>query len=254
MKINFLILTWGEDLERAQNFKFCLLRLKKLCNFLNSNSIQTSTYPFCFGKVKLTDDSYHSNLFELKYHKSFKINYAIKKMINNNDFADVFCLVDCDVFLLEETFLNFLDYIKNTNFQKKYLASRWLDTSSREDFDFENNTIKNNLKIDQIRGSDAGGLFLVDFNILLKIGGFDERYVVWGAEDDDVSKRLERYGLEKEHVKFYPVHIKHERLDTENKNSPINNNEKTYYLNQIKICNEDQSIVRPTILNNYYVG
>jgi GT2 family glycosyltransferase len=253
MKINFLILTWGEDLDRAQNFKFCLIRLKKLCNFLNLNNIQTVVYPFCFGKFKLTEDSYHSDLSALTYHKSFKTNYAIKQIIKNNDTGDLLCYIDADIFVLEQNFLNLMNYLKNTNFKEKYLTSRWLDTDSREDFDFEKNTIKNDLKINQVRGSDASGLFIVDFNILLKIGGFDERYTVWGAEDDDMCGRLERFGLEKEYMDFHPIHIKHKRLDTADPNSPVNHHEKIYYLNQVKICQQDKSITRATILNNYYL-
>ena len=65
--------------------------------------------------------------------------------------------------------------------------------------------------------------------------------------------RLERFGLKKEYMNFYPIHIKHKRLDTENPNSPVSNHEKTYYLNQVKICQQDMSIIRPTILNNYYI-
>jgi len=83
MKINFIIQTWGEDLERVENFRFCLHRLKILCNFLNLNNISTSIYPFCFGNLKLTEDSYHSNLSALTYHKSFKTNYAIKQIVKN---------------------------------------------------------------------------------------------------------------------------------------------------------------------------
>lgn len=248
-----MILTWSEDLERAQNFRFSLARLKELCRFLNINKIETSIYPFCFGRTKLTEDSYHSDLSALTYHKSFKINYVIKQMLENKDQGDLLCLVDSDIVVLENNFFNLLDYIKNTDFKQKYLTGRWLDTDSREYFDFEKNTIKSILNISKIRGSDAGGLFIVDFNILLDMGGFDERFTVWGAEDDDMSNRLQRAGLIREYTDFYPIHIKHERLDTENKNSPVNNREKVYYLNQVKICQKDQSIVRPTILNNYYI-
>lgn len=253
MKINFIIQTWGEDLERVQNFKFCLNRLKVLSDFLKIHDIETKIYPFCFGAIKITEDSFHSDLSALTYHKSFKTNYAIKQMIKDNNIADVLCYIDADIFVLEQDFINLLSYLKQTNFKQKYLTSRWLDTDSRDYFDFENDVIKENIKISKMRGSDASGLFIVDFDILLKIGGFDERYTVWGAEDDDMCRRLERYGLQKEYMNFYPIHIKHKRLDTENKDSPVNNHEKKYYLNQVKICQEDQSIVRPTILNNYYI-
>lgn len=250
MKIVFAILTWGSKEERKENFKFSLFQLKKLTNFLKANNIECSIYPYCFGKEKLTEDSFHSNLEFLNYHKSFKLNYVIKNIIEKKENPDIFCLIDCDILILEKNFQKILFYLQNTNFNNTHLTARWYDSANRNDFNFQNFSIKDNLSIETVRGSDAGGVFLVNFEILKNIGGFDERFTVWGGEDNDISLRLERIGVKQEYMNFYFLHIKHQRID---ENLILGTKDKDIYLNQVKIAQNDKSVVRPTLINDYYV-
>ena len=250
MKIAFVILTWGDAQERKENFKFSLNSVKKLSNFLNYNGISSQVFPYCFGKEKLTDDSNHINLESLEYYRSFKINYVIKDLIIKNQEPEIFCCLDSDIFTLDRDFNNFLGYVKNTNFKEKFLTARWYDSADRNAFDFNNYTHSDNMPIETIRSSDASGFFLVDFLTLKNMGGYDERFTVWGGEDNDIAYRLQRMGVKQEYMDFFFLHIKHARI---NEVTILDTKDKDLYLNQVKIVDQDKSIIRPTIVNNYYI-
>ena len=251
MKIAFVILTWGEDKERKENFKFSLNRVKKLSNFLNENGVIAKVFPYCFGREKLTEDSIHVNLEPLEYYRSFKINYVIKDLIMKNEEPEIFCCLDSDIFALDRNFDNFLQYVKNTNFKEKFLTARWYDSADRNAFDFNFYTHSDNIAIETIRSSDASGFFLVDFLTLKNIGGYDERFTVWGGEDNDIAYRLQRMGIKQEYMDFYFLHIKHARI---NEKTILDTKDKDLYLNQVKIVDIDKSVIRPTIINNYYIN
>lgn len=249
MKIAFAILTWGESTERKENFKFSLFQLKKLVSFLTEKGLECSIYPYCFGREKI-ENSFHINLKELNYHRSFKINYVLKSIIADEIQPDIFCCLDSDIFILEQDYEKFLNYINNTNFKNTFLTAKWYDSFSREDFNFNDYTYSSNIRVETIRSSDASGFFLVDFEILKFIGGYDERFTVWGGEDNDIAKRLQKIGIKQEYMNFFFMHLKHERLNEVN---ILNTEFKDLYLNQVKIAQTDSSIVRPTLLNDYYV-
>jgi predicted glycosyltransferase involved in capsule biosynthesis len=250
MHIVFVIVNWGEKQERKENFKFSAHQIKKLISFLEKNDIQCSLHLYCFGKENLLKDSTHINLEALNYHRSFKINYAIKDILNKKIQPDIFCCLDSDIFILEQDYKNFLNYINNTNFKNTYLTAKWYDSSHREDFNFDKYTYINNIRIETMRASDASGFFLVDFKVLKSIGGYDERFTVWGGEDNDLCIRLHKMNIQKQWMDFFFIHLKHERL---NEITILETEYKDLYLNQVKIAQNDKSIVRPTLINDYYV-
>jgi len=251
MKIAFVILTWGESQERKENFKFTLNSVHKLSKFLNGNGITTKVFPYCFGREKLTEDSIHVNLESLEFYKSFKLNYIIKDLIIKNEEPEIFCGIDCDIFALDKNFNNILEYIKNTNFKQKFLTAMWYDSADRNAFDFNSYTHSDNIVVETLRSSDASGFFFVDFLTLKNIGGYDERFTVWGGEDNDMAYRLQRAGLKQEYMDFYLLHIKHARM---NEVKILDTKDKDLYLNQVKIVDTDKSIIRPTIINNYHIN
>jgi hypothetical protein len=57
-----------------------------------------------------------------------------------------------------------------------------------------------------------GGVYLIDTNLLTKLGGFDENYVNWGAEDGEMLSRIMYSGLKHTIVptkNFSPFHLPH---------------------------------------------
>lgn len=63
-----------------------------------------------------------------------------------------------------------------------------------------------------LKDSNAGyvGLCLVDTSILQNISGFDEFYQVWGAEDDDLYKRLAIAGINRKQIDVDEIPVYHQ--------------------------------------------
>lgn len=58
----------------------------------------------------------------------------------------------------------------------------------------------------------AGGLFVLHRDAYLQLGGFDERFVGWGGEDDAMTMKLQRAGLALSEVGDEPaLHLWHPR-------------------------------------------
>jgi hypothetical protein len=58
----------------------------------------------------------------------------------------------------------------------------------------------------------AGGLFLIQREWLVRLGGFDERFRGWGGEDDAMTQKLRRSGVAMEHIDGPPaLHLWHPR-------------------------------------------
>jgi GT2 family glycosyltransferase len=58
----------------------------------------------------------------------------------------------------------------------------------------------------------AGGLFVIERETYLRIGGFDERFLGWGGEDDAMTAKLERAGVPLAEIGDEPaLHLWHPR-------------------------------------------
>ena len=58
----------------------------------------------------------------------------------------------------------------------------------------------------------AGGLFVIRREVYLRIGGFDERFLGWGGEDDAMSARIRRTKIATEEIAAPPaLHLWHPR-------------------------------------------
>jgi hypothetical protein len=58
----------------------------------------------------------------------------------------------------------------------------------------------------------AGGLFVIQRETYLRIGGFDERFLGWGGEDDAMTAKLERAGVPLAEIGDQPaLHLWHPR-------------------------------------------
>jgi len=58
----------------------------------------------------------------------------------------------------------------------------------------------------------GGGLFLIRRKTYLRLGGFDERFLGWGGEDDAMTRKLERAGIALSEIGEEPaLHLWHPR-------------------------------------------
>jgi len=60
----------------------------------------------------------------------------------------------------------------------------------------EENEVVNNENINRLNYMDYGGL-IVERKYLLEVNGYDETFLTWGGEDDDILRRLDLIGVKK---------------------------------------------------------
>lgn len=242
MKISINIPFWYSNQDRLDNLELsykCLVNLQK---YLIEKGLNVSINVFEFSK----DRQYFTNsIFSPiggNYNKSFKLNIALK-YLKENDSPDIVSFFDSDCFV------DLVDYDKVyeqlVNFDKlKYYCNNLTKLDKKE-------YLKDNLEVNKsfysyhnsgiING--LGGVWICDFNTLYEIGGFDERYIGWGKEDEDVGKRFWMKGLSFEQLNFKAYHLPH-KVEFSKGNLELRKIQDNIYLN-------DNTIIRATLLNNY---
>ena len=86
---------------------------------------------------------------------------------------------------------------------------------------------------------------MIDFRTIINICGFDERFKVWGGEDDDLRLRLERIRFYRINLQCTLYHLYHNTLIN---HANVENAEQ-----KKKQCEafEDKTIFRTTLLSQY---
>jgi len=241
-KISINIPFWYNKEDRLTNLKGSFKSLRNLQKYLTNNGLDVDINVFEFSEERQCFGGSVYLPVEKGYNKSIRLNYALKWLKQNRS-VDIVSFVDSDCVI------DTIDYTKVlkqfTNFDKsKYYCNNLTKLGKKEYFNeetlsltpfytFHNSGIINGL----------GGIWICDFNTLYEIGGFDERYTGWGREDEDVGKRLYLKGLEFEQLNFKVYHLPH----------PLEETKKEIEIRKLqdKIFLEENTIERPTLLNNY---
>lgn len=243
MTISINIPFWYTSEERLDNLKTCYFSLLNLRTYLEKNS----SFSFDVNVFEFSEERqyFKGSVYlpvEKGYNKSIRLNYALKWLKQNRS-VDIVSFIDSDCVVDTKDYPKILEQF--TNFDKsKYYCNNLTKLDKKEYFNLETLTLEpfyTFVNSGIING--LGGMWICDFDTLYEIGGFDERYTGWGLEDEDVGKRLYLKGLEFQQLDFRVYHLPHE----------IENTKKDTALRDIqkKIFIEDNSIVRPTLLNNY---
>jgi len=152
-------------------------------------------------KVKVMDLR-HGDFY---FNQSWLINIGIK-----NTSSPFFMRVDIDCILdpnfskmFMESFLNYLSkdyFISGSLYGHSDNKMNWIG------FDY-NKSFYNFLKLLPKRISNSH--IIVNKSKIIEINGYDERFEVWGGEDEDVERRLKSIGLKQLNDKFNLIHQDH---------------------------------------------
>lgn len=127
------------------------------------------------------------------WNKSNAINIGIK-----NSSCEYILILDIDLILPQNYITNLFSHIKDGLFITP--NAFYLDK------DYEINLGDLTFcKIPEKAIENFIGICLVKREILDSIHGYDEFYTVWGAEDDDIIKRLQLFGLNRKVVSAYDL-------------------------------------------------
>jgi len=214
MKIVINILYWDNgEKQRLDNTNLSWYMLNKFCTYAQEKGLDIEPFLFDFSEDKVLNEGIHISYPKGAYKRSEKINKVIKY---HSDKEVIFSVMDSDLILKEseyDAYVYLLKTLKLNNFYTFYLD----DLTSIQGVDFINNNLDYNEIQTQQRqmNPDLGALFFIDIKILKDVGGFDERFIVWGGEDNRLAQELVKKGIKKIVLPLKPLHLPHNHALTE---------------------------------------
>ena len=208
------------DSTRIRNVNFSWKELKKLSNYLNVNGVNSEASLYDFSPEQIIPDSIHISYPLGVYKKAEKTNIILK----DKKKYDFFMMIDCDAFFYEQDYETLLNLIKGLNkgdvctFDLAKLEDNVSDyivddtfIISKANWSYAYSGARENGPLRHHTGG-LGGVYLSDTELLLSLGGFDEKYEGWGGEDGDMMGRI--YYTDIPHsIKptntFAPFHLPH---------------------------------------------
>lgn len=205
---------------RIRNVNFSWEEIKKFTSFLKENDINAVCNLYDFSVDKITNESTHISYPLGVYKKAEKTNI----ILNDQKDYDFFMMVDCDAFFHKDDYIKFLELFKSLNsgdvvtFDLAKLEDRVSEYIIDGEFQIDNadwsyaySGNRNNGPLNGYLGG-LGGVYLCDTNLLIELGGFNEKYVGWGGEDGDMLDRIWSSKLThsfKPTKNFAPFHLPH---------------------------------------------
>lgn len=94
--------------------------------------------------------------------------------------------------------------------------------------------------ISRLRRSHIGGVHLFDRKTLIECGGYNENFISWGFEDNEIIERFKTLGVGMNRIADYPLmHLSHRRsVDSSKRNPYYRSNLREY--RRIARCSPDE--------------
>lgn len=230
---NINILYWDTGCSiRKQNTMVSWDMTKKMVNNLKERGLDIQCFLFEFGETFQFEDSIKIELKLEYYERSKKINVVLNHDVNKD--SKFLSIMDSDLFFIEEQYDEVYNDIKSIENSSRsiFYTYNLLDLNENQR-SYVLNTEFNSVDIEKLKESKdslvwrhswgsgtLGGYFIAPTNTMKKMGGFDENYITWGAEDDDALTRLKNHSSWVPQMNKGPYHLFH----------PKNTNDEKYYV------------------------
>lgn len=244
---NFCILYWDMGCEiRRQNTIVSWKELKKMTNYLMEKGLEFNAYMFEFGNNFIFEESIKISDPLEYYEKSKKNNLAINHPVN--DTCDFIAIMDSDLFFIEEQYDMIYNHIKEleNSSKKNFFTYNLMDISENERKEVLNTETIELIshKVKELSSKYIwrhsygagvlGGIFITPLKEIREMGGFDENFLTWGAEDDDAYVRLKMRCEWIPKMNQGPYHLWHPKNEKDNKYYiPVYSNE-YFKINKVK--------------------
>jgi SAM-dependent methyltransferase len=236
MKYSLNMLFWDNgDQDRYNNIHFTWPQLKKLTKYLNEKGVNSTCTLYDFSETKTIkiDEAIHIPTPKGDFKKSWKINRVIEKSQDSTFFS----LFDSDAFFCEADYSRVYNLLLDIHHDSFFVFNLY-DLMSTIGIDFSQATCNPDQFQLAFRHLNAlGGAYIIYTQALIDIGGFDERFICWGGEDEDMANRLVANGLNKHLIEIPLFHLPHARAKIEAIKTP-------QYQAQCHVLYNDKTIKR----------
>ena len=216
----------NNDKSRERNLHFILNYYKKYlpsCEIIvveqntNTDFLLTSDKVQKYLKIK-TEDNFFAKalLFNSGYNIS-RTDYIIM--------ADIDCVIDKNILENITDYYQYFDFHFVLPYSNKVYYLSEIETNrfiNEDDCNISQNQDKD---VDGLKVA-SGGLGIISSSNFYKVGGFDERFKGWGAEDDAFYNKCSIMGVPPHRLSYDLLHLHHNVFYTEDTN--YGNNLKTY--------------------------
>jgi predicted glycosyltransferase involved in capsule biosynthesis len=206
---------------RLRNVEFCWKELKNLWDYLTINNVYGNINLYDFSMDKIISDSIHISYPTGTYKKAEKTNIILKQQAN----CDFFMMIDSDAFFDISDYGLLLDIIKNlgsgdvvtfdlaklNDNTQDYIVNNIFD-KNLADWSYAYSGSRSNGPLFNGYSGGLGGVYICDTNLLVSLGGFDEKYTGWGGEDGDMLGRISYSSIPHKIIptkNFAPYHLPH---------------------------------------------
>jgi len=176
-------------------------------------------------------------LIFVDYGSDIEISKSVKVLIESYQFAKYIYIDTRGMFWNRAHALNIgaknvkgdillfydIDLIISSSFLEDLASIKFEDTFYTfscfylpQDFNYKLNLFSAGIHCEQ----NYVGLHAIKKDLFVSINGFDEYFMVWGGEDDDLYMRLSKKGLKRQHMNTSKYKIFHQWHSIESPNSP----------------------------------
>lgn len=243
MKFALVIQYWGDDPVREKNTIVCHKYWQAFVEFCKSNSDHEVVLHVHDWSGKLPFATKQFEPIDHEYMRAIRFNMSIKEV----EGADVFAPIDSDILILPRDFKQLESEMCLGQYRVFRLPT--YDIADERAVDYFAEELRDSCPFD-ITHRDSPAIAGVSFSPwerLNYVGGMDERLLVWGGEDNDLSQRLNWIGVRAVRSDIKSFHLPHVSLSHKSKGT-------IQYEKQLVILDFDKTVRRPTLLNGYNVG
>ena len=211
--ITFILTYMGADKYRQKNIDFVIKKIQSLPIVKQILVVEQ-------GMERTYFNEFIDIIFVKKpglFHKSLLYNIGVKYSK-----YDLLFFHDIDLFMNQKSYLKSIEDLKDYDVVDPYLTIMYFDeNSSKGIMKGLRKSGKRPYKI-LTSGVISGGCFLMKKEKFNEIGGFDERCIGYGYEDDvfDIKMKLNKLNI-KRNKEYYCVHLYHPCQKNEKRNFPI---------------------------------
>jgi hypothetical protein len=213
-KVSYIILYKEEFPERFDNLIMLLEMLEKYfgsqleIQIIEQDTSSKLKLPFNRPNIK------HTFIYnDRPFNRSWSFNVAINKTNKT-----VYAFADTDIIMKREQLIHAIAETEYYEAVNPFKEGMWdiIDNFVVSVFKAQKE-VNENIKGVNVRGvSPGGGLIFFTKDALLKIGGWDEGFEGWGAEDDAFNFKIKSKNISMISLPYNSFHLPHPRLGPNN--------------------------------------